>query len=82
MNKCLERVDNRHFWNPRVFSNAMIQNIAPTQELVFFFFIVTSIVYEPGTYTVGLSPLSAKRTVWSRPPTTLTQTHPGSVRRT
>jgi hypothetical protein len=44
MNKCLERVDDRHFWTPEVFSYAMIPRCCPNSR-VFFFFIVTSIVY-------------------------------------
>jgi hypothetical protein len=42
MNKCLERVNDRHFWNPAVFSYAMTPRCCPNS---FFFFIVTSIVY-------------------------------------
>ncbi len=44
MNNCLERVNDRHFWNPGVFSYAMILSCRPNSR-VFFFFIVTSIVY-------------------------------------
>jgi hypothetical protein len=40
----LERVNEPHFWNPGVFSNAMIPRCHPNKEF-FFFFIVTSIVY-------------------------------------
>jgi hypothetical protein len=48
MNKCLERVNDRHFWNPKVFSYAMIPiDVTQTQEFLFFF-IVTSIVYGTG----------------------------------
>jgi hypothetical protein len=43
MNKCLERVDDRHFWNPGVFSYAMIPRCHPNSRV--FFFIVLSIVY-------------------------------------
>jgi hypothetical protein len=32
-NKCLERVNDWHFWDPGVFSYAMIQDVAPTQEI-------------------------------------------------
>ncbi len=42
MNKCLERINDRHFWNPGVFSYAMI----PRCRLNSFFLIVTSIVYD------------------------------------
>ncbi len=42
MNKCLERVNGRHFWNPGVCSFAMITRWRPNLK---FFFIVTSIVY-------------------------------------
>jgi hypothetical protein len=42
-NKCLERVNDQNFWNPGIFSYAMIPATSPTEE--FFFFIVTSIVY-------------------------------------
>jgi hypothetical protein len=44
MNKCLERVNGRHFWNPGVFSYAMIPRSYPNSS---YFFIVTSIVYDP-----------------------------------
>jgi hypothetical protein len=42
MSKCLERVNDRHFWNPGVFSYAMMRRCGPNSRL---FFIVTSIVY-------------------------------------
>jgi hypothetical protein len=42
MNKCLERVNDRHFWNPVVFSYAMIPRCCPQSRV---FFIVASIVY-------------------------------------
>jgi integral membrane sensor domain MASE1 len=41
-NKCLEGVNGRHFWNPGVFSYAMIPRCRPNST---FFFIVASIVY-------------------------------------
>jgi hypothetical protein len=44
MNKCLERVNGRHFWNPGVVSYAMIPRCHPNSRI--FFFIVTSIVYD------------------------------------
>jgi hypothetical protein len=44
MNKCLERVNDRHFWNPGVFSYAMIPRCRHNSRV--FFFIVQSIVYE------------------------------------
>jgi hypothetical protein len=43
MNECLERVNDRLFWNPGVFSYAMIPRWHPNSRV--FFFIVTSIVY-------------------------------------
>jgi hypothetical protein len=43
MNTCLERVNDRHFWNPGVFSYAMIPRCRPNSRV--FFFIVQSIVY-------------------------------------
>jgi hypothetical protein len=43
MNKCLERVNERHFWNPGVFSYAMIPRWRPNSKVLFF--MVTSIVY-------------------------------------
>jgi hypothetical protein len=46
MNKCLETVNDRHFWNPGVFSYlAMIPRSPPNSRVSFFFFIVTSIVH-------------------------------------
>jgi hypothetical protein len=42
MNKHLERVNDLHFWNPGVFSYAMIPRCCPHSRL--FFFIFTSIV--------------------------------------
>ncbi len=42
MNKCLRGFDDRHFWNPGVFSYAMIPRCRPNSRA---FFIVTSIVY-------------------------------------
>ncbi len=44
MNKCLERVGDRRFWNPGFFSYAMIPRCRPNSRG--FFFIVASIVYE------------------------------------
>jgi hypothetical protein len=44
MNKFLERVDDRHFWNPGVFSYAIIPRCHLNSRV--FFFIVLSIVYE------------------------------------
>ncbi len=44
MNKCLERVNDLHFWNPGVVSYAMIPRCHPNSR-VFFFFIILSIVY-------------------------------------
>jgi hypothetical protein len=43
MNKCLERVNAWHFWNPGVFSYAMIPRCHPNSRV--FFVNVTSIVY-------------------------------------
>jgi hypothetical protein len=43
MKKCLERVNDRHFWDPGVFSYAMIPRCRPNSRV--FFFIVTSVVY-------------------------------------
>ncbi len=43
MNKCLERVNDRHFWNPGVVSYAMIRRCRPNSRVLFL--IVTSIVY-------------------------------------
>ncbi len=36
MNKCLERVNGRHFWNPRVFSYEMIPRCCPNSRFFFF----------------------------------------------
>ncbi len=36
MNKCLEMVNDRHFWNPGVFSNAMIPRCRPNSRVFFF----------------------------------------------
>jgi hypothetical protein len=44
MNKYLERVNGRHFWNPGVFSYALIPRCRPNSSF-FSSFIVTSIVY-------------------------------------
>ncbi len=49
MNKFLERVNDRHLWNPGVFSYAMIPRCRPNSR--FFFFIVTSIVYAPNRFS-------------------------------
>jgi hypothetical protein len=38
MNKCLERVNDRHFWNPGVVSYAMIPAKMSPQLKSFFFF--------------------------------------------
>ncbi len=35
MNKCLERVNDRHFWNPRVVSYAMIPRCHPNSRVSF-----------------------------------------------
>jgi hypothetical protein len=35
MNKCLERVNDRHFWNPGVFSYAMILRCRPNSRVIF-----------------------------------------------
>ncbi len=43
MNKCLEMVNDRYFWNPGVFSYAMIPKMPP--QLKSLFIIVKSIVY-------------------------------------
>ncbi len=43
MNKCFERANDRHFWNPRVVSYAMVPRCRPNSRV--FFLIVTSIVY-------------------------------------
>jgi hypothetical protein len=47
VNKCLERVNDRHFWNPGVFSYAMIPRcqVNATQGVFFFIVTSTSIVY-------------------------------------
>ncbi len=45
MNKCLDRINDQHFWNPGVFSSAVIPRCRPNSR-GFFPFIVTSIVYE------------------------------------
>jgi hypothetical protein len=42
MNKCLERVDGRQFWNPGVFSYAIVPRCCPNSRV---FLIVTSVVY-------------------------------------
>ncbi len=42
MNKCFERVNDRHFWNPAVFSHAIIPRCRPNPKNIF---IVASIVY-------------------------------------
>jgi hypothetical protein len=44
MNECLERVNDRHFWNPGVFSYAVIPRCRPNRQ-VLFSSIVTFIVY-------------------------------------
>ncbi len=44
MNKCSERVNDWHFWNPEVFSYAMIPRSRANSRVIFFF-IVASIVY-------------------------------------
>jgi hypothetical protein len=45
-----EGYDDRHFWNPGVFSYAMIPRCRPNSRVFFFFFsIVQSIVYDYGT---------------------------------
>jgi hypothetical protein len=68
MNKCLERVYDRHFWNPGVFSYAMIPRCRPNSR-VFFVFIVQSIVYcamlmtmREGFFYTKISPLDRVRT--------------------
>jgi hypothetical protein len=43
-NKCMERINDRPFWNPGVFCYAMIPRWRPNFN-VFFFLIVTSIIY-------------------------------------
>jgi hypothetical protein len=43
MNMCLEKVNDRHFMNPGVFSYAMIPRCCPNSRVLFF--VVTSIVY-------------------------------------
>ncbi len=35
MNKCLERVNDRHFWNRGVFSYAMIPRCSPNSRVIF-----------------------------------------------
>jgi hypothetical protein len=35
MNKCLERVDDQHIWNPGVFSYAMIPRCHPNSRVFF-----------------------------------------------
>jgi hypothetical protein len=42
MNKCMKRVNDRHFWNPGVFGYAMIPRCRLNSTL---FFMVLSIVY-------------------------------------
>ncbi len=39
MNKCLEKVIDRHFWNPGVFSYAMMPRCRPNSRV--FYFIIT-----------------------------------------
>ncbi len=41
MNKCLERVNDRHFWNPGVFSYAMITKCRPNSRVFFHRHIYT-----------------------------------------
>ncbi len=36
MNKCLERVNDRYFWNPGVFSYAMVPKCHPNSRVFFF----------------------------------------------
>jgi hypothetical protein len=43
MNKCLDRVNDRHSWNPGVLSYAMIPGCRANSRV--FIFIITSIVY-------------------------------------
>jgi hypothetical protein len=45
LNKCFARVNRQHFWNPEVFSYALIPRRRPNSRF-FFFLIVTSTVYE------------------------------------
>jgi hypothetical protein len=42
-NKCLERVNDRHYWNPGALSYVMIPRCHPNSRVIFF--IITSIVY-------------------------------------
>jgi hypothetical protein len=42
MNKCLERINDLHFWNPGVLSYAMIPRCCPNSRV---FFIVASVVF-------------------------------------
>jgi hypothetical protein len=39
MNKCFERVNERHFWNPGVFSYTMIPRLRPNLKLFFHRYI-------------------------------------------
>ncbi len=56
MNKCLERVNDRHFWNPRVLSYAMIPRYRPNSRLFFFFhrriYSLCTIQYSTATSTL------------------------------
>jgi hypothetical protein len=61
MNKCLERVNGRFFWNPGVFSYATIPRCRPNSR--FFFFIVASTVHD-ATYKV----INAQALPWHNPP--------------
>jgi hypothetical protein len=66
MNKCLERVNDRHFWNPGVISYAIIPSVTPTQSFFFFPFIVTSVVYVYGNDTDYRYKNVSKGQSWSR----------------
>ncbi len=61
MNKCLERVDDRHFWNPGVFSYAMIPRCRPNSR-VFSFIVASIIVYE---YKHVLAQLNSPNKKWA-----------------
>ncbi len=63
MNKCLERVNDRHFWNRGVFSYTMIPRCFPHSRVMFF--IVTSIVYGRDDVEPQFQQLSSL--LWDRP---------------
>jgi hypothetical protein len=46
MNKCLERINDRHFWNPGVFSYAMIPRCRLNSTLFFFHRPIYSLCFQ------------------------------------